>query len=193
MGHLHIDWQVITPPTSEPLTLTETKAHCRIQTTSDDLILTGMITRARAEAELLTGQAFASQSIQVLYSWQVENRLLSHADACLWPSFSGALSLTLPLSPLQQVTEAAYRSSPFTSWSNLTQWESEPLTQRVTLQLPTFSYQIRLTAIVGYISLPAHLKQCLLEMVSCFYDQRNGVISAATRERLLQARSWPGF
>jgi len=52
------------PPAIEPVTLDELKAHCRVDTTADDALLTALIVAARQWAEHYTGRAFISQTWQ---------------------------------------------------------------------------------------------------------------------------------
>lgn len=56
-------WIVTTPPTSEPVTLSDIKLYTRIDFSDDDSVLTPMISRARRYCETVTGRAFATQTI----------------------------------------------------------------------------------------------------------------------------------
>ena len=79
--------QLTTPPSVEPLTLDEAKAHLKVDTTADDALITAMIAAARARAEWHTGRALIAQG------WTL------NLDA--WPA-SGIVEIPLP--PLQSVT-----------------------------------------------------------------------------------------
>lgn len=57
-------FKVITPVSTEPVTLTEQKAWSRINYTDEDTLITALITRARAWAEGVTHRALATQTIQ---------------------------------------------------------------------------------------------------------------------------------
>jgi uncharacterized phiE125 gp8 family phage protein len=78
--------QLVTAPAVEPVTLSDAKAHLKVDTTDDDAPITALITAARIRAEWIARRAFVTQS------W-VEWR-----DA--WPE--GAFALSLP--PLQSLT-----------------------------------------------------------------------------------------
>lgn len=48
-------------PGSEPVTLAEAKAHCRVDISDDDALLTALIVAVRQRAEALTGRALVTQ------------------------------------------------------------------------------------------------------------------------------------
>jgi len=54
--------QLITPPSLEPVTLEEAKAHLKVDTADDDALIVRLIAAARARAEWHTGRAFVTQS-----------------------------------------------------------------------------------------------------------------------------------
>lgn len=54
--------KLITAATSEPITLAQLKAQCRVDTSDDDTVLTLAIAAARAKAENYTGTAIVSQT-----------------------------------------------------------------------------------------------------------------------------------
>ncbi|MBY0427907.1 MAG: head-tail connector protein [Alphaproteobacteria bacterium] len=51
----------ITPPSSEPLTLAEAKAHLRVSTIDDDTLISGLITATRNVCEEFTARALITQ------------------------------------------------------------------------------------------------------------------------------------
>lgn len=53
--------KLITLPATEPITLAQLKAQCRVDTSDDDAVLTLAIAAARAKAENYTGTAIISQ------------------------------------------------------------------------------------------------------------------------------------
>jgi len=79
--------QLTTPPSTEPVTLAEAKAHLKVDTTDDDTLISSLIAAARARAEWHTHRAFIAQGWTL---WR---------DA--WPA-NGIFEI--PLSPLQSVT-----------------------------------------------------------------------------------------
>jgi len=57
-------FKVITPPSSEPITLSNVKDWLNIDFSSKDTLISNLITRARSYAETVTGRALATQQIQ---------------------------------------------------------------------------------------------------------------------------------
>jgi uncharacterized phiE125 gp8 family phage protein len=55
--------RVVSPPATEPLTLDETKAHCRVDYDDEDTLLTGYITAAREIIEQDTNRALITQQV----------------------------------------------------------------------------------------------------------------------------------
>lgn len=58
---------VLTPPSVEPVTLTDVKDWLNIDFTSKDTLISKLITRARRRCETVTGRAWASQQIQATF------------------------------------------------------------------------------------------------------------------------------
>lgn len=53
--------ELTNPPTAEPVSLDQAKAHLKVDTGDDDALITALISAARARAEWLTGRAFVTQ------------------------------------------------------------------------------------------------------------------------------------
>ena len=79
---------LVTPPSTEPVTLAEAKAHLKVDTADDDTPIGSLIAAARARAEWHTGRALVTQS------WTL------WLDS--WPK-DGIVEIPLP--PLQSVTQ----------------------------------------------------------------------------------------
>jgi uncharacterized phiE125 gp8 family phage protein len=77
--------QLVTPPSVEPVTLAEAKAHLKVDTSDDDALIGTLVTAARTRAEWHTGRAFVTQS------W------------ILWRDCWSEI-VEIPLPPLQAVT-----------------------------------------------------------------------------------------
>ena len=76
----------ITPPTLEPVTLADAKAHLRVDATDEDALISRLITGARSELERSLGRALITQSWTYLL------------DA--WPH---SYAVPLPLAPVQSI------------------------------------------------------------------------------------------
>lgn len=59
---------VLTPPSIEPVTLSDVKAYLRVDFSDDDLLIGNLITRARSLCETITSKAWAYQQIQTVYT-----------------------------------------------------------------------------------------------------------------------------
>lgn len=57
--------RVATPPAVEPVTLAEAKAHCRIDTTTDDAYVSALITAARQWVEAYMDEALIHQQLVI--------------------------------------------------------------------------------------------------------------------------------
>jgi len=57
-------YKVVTPATSNPLTLTETKTHLKVDTTADDTFITNLIRSATSSAQEYTNRFFIATTIQ---------------------------------------------------------------------------------------------------------------------------------
>src|ERR1700743_40270 len=79
--------QLTPPPTIEPITLDEAKAHLKVDTTDDDALIGAIISAARSKAEWNTGRAFITQGgPYAVDGWPADN------------------VFELPFPPLQSVT-----------------------------------------------------------------------------------------
>lgn len=82
----------VTPPTLEPITLAQAKAHLRVDIDDDDDYINALITVARQTAEVYTGRALLTQEWKLFLD--------------KFPPMSGPIYI--PWAPLQSVTSITY-------------------------------------------------------------------------------------
>lgn len=195
---------VLTPASVEPLTLTEVKDWLNIDFTSKDALITGIINRVRIRAETLTGRTLASQQIQATYpitrpqGGQLSGPIDHGPD---WYSYQEQLGANpfgasmfyfdLPMAPID-VTQSILvetKITAFDNWSTFvtglpstltaTVWidnNQEPA--RIYFSSPLTANFWRFTFWCGYGSttfpLPGDIKEPMLELISTWYDWRDG-------------------
>ena len=174
--------QLNTPPAAEPVSLAEAKAHLKLDTSDDDVLIASLITAARARAEWHTGRALVTQS------WTL------WLDA--WP----AGGVEIPLPPLQSVTSVttyALDDTPRTLAPSTYQVDAASAPARLTLKSgivpPTglralSAVEIGFTAGYGAASaVPAPVKQAILQTVADLFVHRGdeAEVVSSTAQALL--------
>ncbi len=158
-----------TPPSIEPLTLAEAKAHLKIDTSDDDALIIALIVAARARAEWHTGRALITQG------WTL------HLDC--WPASGG---IEIPLPPLQSVasvTTYARDDSGAVMSTSLYAVDTASAPARLALKPgvppPTNLRALNAIAVAftaGYgdaeSDVPLLLKEAILELIAFLYENR---------------------
>jgi len=216
---LKLDWAVTVPPTVEPVQLSDlrstgTGSYLRVDFTDDDSVLLYLIQQCRADAERMTGKAFAPQTIQAMWTMpQLSGNSLS-ADKLLYdqdfyqyneslganPYSPAPFILTLPMPPLVAVSLFEYRINAFAAWqtwpptvSGIANYivDTLPIPGLVYLQYPPPAYQYRLTYTCGYTVLPFDLKLALMQFIAWKYENRIGEeMPAEIQNQLMGNKSW---
>ncbi len=216
---LKLDWQVTVPVATEPVSLPDlrsvsTGSYLRVDFTDDDTVLTALISQCRADAERMTGKAFAPQTIQAMWTMPQINagslsgfKLLYDQDFYQYNESLGAnpfspapFMLSLPQPPLTAVSLFEYRITVFNAWQT---WPASvngvpnyvvdtlPIPGIVYLQYPPPAYQYRLTYTCGYTTLPPELKLMLLQYIAWKNENRLGEDkSDELRNIFLGRKSW---
>ncbi|HEY0106684.1 MAG TPA: head-tail connector protein [Rhizomicrobium sp.] len=158
-----------TPPAIEPVTLAEAKAHLKVDTADDDVLIAALIAAARARAEWHTGRALVTQG------WTL------HLDG--WPQ-SGIVEIPLP--PLQSVASATtFARDDSATVLSASRYTVDAASAPARLALkpgvppPTDLRRIDAVAIAftaGYgdaaSDVPPLLKAALLELIAFLYENR---------------------
>lgn len=187
--------RLVTAPTAEPVSLTETKLHLRVDVTADDALIERLITTAREYCEMVTRRALVTQT------WRL------WLDT--WPDI-----VALPKSPLASVTTITYRNAagieatvPGSTY--VVDADSDP----GVVMLATGAawpgvalYQVNpiaITFVAGYgnaAAVPTWAKQAILMLVGYWYENRESALIGqgftrtdaplATDALLMAHRAW---
>lgn len=173
--------KVITPPASEPVTLSEAKAQCRVDISTDDTLITSYISAARRLCERINWRAFMTQTLEVWF------------DA--WPSTD---SIRLPRPPLQSVTYIKYydEDSVVATLSSSTYFV-DTISERGRIVLntdqswPSVTLRPANGVVVRYVAgwasaadVPETIKQAILLVVGHWYENREGVLIGSVSKSL---------
>ena len=166
---------LITKPTSEPVTVEETKQHCRIDINDDDALLAGYIISARRWIETQVGPLLSQ-------TWDYT------IDRC-WPMVGNYYGIRLPFSPVSSVTSVSYVDT-----DGATQTLSGSLyTTQLDIPVPTIwrAYNqswpsirdvpaaITVRFVCGYTSMrevPDPLRMAVMLLTGHLYEHREDVI-----------------
>ncbi len=194
-------FRVITPPTVEPITLSEIKEYMRIDYIDDDNVLLNLMSEARKYIEDITDRAFATQTIQMIETLEhpVGGTLYGPVDNPInWYQFDEQLGANpfgatawyfdMPMAPLQSVSLVETQQTKFTAWVTFpsTNSSGNPTyvldtnkeSGRVYMVTPPAVLSWRFTYVAGHDSvdypLPLSLKNCLKQLVAHWYENRAG-------------------
>lgn len=167
--------KLITAPAAEPISVSEAKAHMRVDTTADDTYIGTIITAARQNVEAHLRRALITQT------WEL-----------VLDGFPGG-EVRLPKPPLVSVTSVKYTDvdgveSTFSSASYLVDTDAEP--GRVVLKSgetwPAVTLReasaVRIRYVVGYgaagSAVPVAIRQAVLLVCGSLYENREDVLVA---------------
>lgn len=176
-------------PASEPITLTEAKAHLRVTDANDDTYITSLISAARNVAENETQRRFITQT------WD------GYLDS--WPDCS---EIYIPLAPLQSVTYLKYKNTAgvlttlVANTDYVVDTASEP--GRIALAPSVFAWPVlqlysiqgvQLRFVCGYgaaANVPADIKQAILQILGHMYENRETVNIGNMVTEMPQTAQW---
>lgn len=166
-------------PATTPVSLSEAKAHCRIDGEDEDALLTALIEAATAHVERHLGLALITQGWTIIRD--------------VWPETWFA---ELPLAPLQAadsvtVYDAAGDGAVFDAAHYFLDAASLPprLILHGTASWPSPGQRangIEIAVTAGYgdgpDDIPGPIRQALLQLVACWYEAREPVIPGETSQ-----------
>jgi uncharacterized phiE125 gp8 family phage protein len=189
-----------TAPAVEPVTLSEAKAQCRVDTSDEDAYLTGLITCAREYIEEILDLSMITQT------WEARYDVFP-----LW-------EVILPRPPMQAANvtvvyrDEAGQSQTITSAASAFQVDSNAVPGRIyplyngvwpAVRGDENSVTVRWNAGYGATgaAVPAILKQCILLLVSHWFEMRQPVVTGYSQvlpvphtfSTLLAASGWGGY
>jgi len=176
----------------EPLSLIETKTHCRVDTTADDELILGLIAAARQMTETITRRALITQT----WDW-------------IFDAFPGTDRLRIPLPPLQSITSITYTKEDATtgtvsSGDYVVDTDSEParVVLKSTATWPSDTLQVANGVTVRFVAgygdaasdVPEAIRRAMLLMIGHWYENREDTLGVGNIQRIPQGSEyllWP--
>jgi hypothetical protein len=173
-------------PSSEPLTLSETKSFLRVDHSNDDALITSLIIASRQFVEEHTGRALMPQTLNLFLDGfrEDEDPLFEGFRTGPYLNFYKNY-IDLPRAPVQSVTNIVTfddddTQTIFSTANYFVESTREParIVLRTGSTWPTalrVASSIKVTYVVGYAnatSVPYPIKQAMLKLVANMYEQR---------------------
>ena len=167
------NWNVVTPPAAEPVSLAEAKLHLRVDGDAEDSLIALQISAVREQVELEARRSLMTQTLAVrLAEWPLYDRL------------------ALPQPPLQSVTHIKYTDEDgtlFTMSASDYVVYPDPEPGHIVLKSSTNwpsvdlmpGESIVITYVAGYgaaTAVPARYKQAILLLLGHWYENRESVV-----------------
>lgn len=215
-------FKVTVPPTSEPVTLAEVKDWLRIEWTDNDALIETLISRARAWAEAITHRALAPQTIQQVEaierpiggelsgpvnrgpSWyQYQEQLGANPFSAAQFYFDLAMPPVQASKPITIETKVT-AFAPWATFAQVTNPDGSTNTYvddsvepaRLYFSSPITANFWRVTYTAGYdpytYPIPPDIRQCLLEAVAFWFENRmgEGALDAIAKRLLAHRVDW---
>jgi len=181
-----MSYKITTAVATEPLTSTEAKLHCKVDTTDDDTIFTALITAAREFAEHYTGVAFAPQTLEMALNGFPRDKdgVDTGFDLDMPPVASIThIKYTDGDGTEQTLSAANYSLSAYGTANRVvmgyaTAW---PATQDI-------ENSVRVRYVTGYTTLPKAARAALLLLIGHLYENRQSVSALSLSEIPLGSR-----
>jgi uncharacterized phiE125 gp8 family phage protein len=183
---------LVSGPSTEPVTLAEAKAHCRVAIADDDGLIAGYILAARIHLENETRRAFLTQTWDATfdYSWPM-----------VWDNgrVDYRYQITLPKAPLQSVTSISYVDAAGATQTlapdqykvNASGMEGviEPAYDVTWPYVRPEVNAVTVRFVCGYTQTPDPIRQAMLLLIGHWYENRESVIVGSITSELPMAVS----
>jgi uncharacterized phiE125 gp8 family phage protein len=164
---------LVTGPTTDPVTLAEAKAHCRVAISDDDGLIAGYILAARSYVETQTHRTMLTQTWECTF------------DYC-WPTRGCYRHIAIPLSPVQSVSSVSYVDENGTTQTLASDQYTVVYNRTNAFIVPAYGVfwptirwvpdAIAVRVVAGYTQIPHELRQAILLLVGHFYEHREPVV-----------------
>jgi uncharacterized phiE125 gp8 family phage protein len=144
----------ISAPATEPVTLSETKLFLRVDSSTEDTLISTLITAAREAAENYLRKSFITQGWEISYNDMIPQRI------------------ALPMRPIQSITSIVCDSTTLSAES----YALNAAKDTIDCASSIYGNLITITYVAGYgssaSSVPTAIKQALLHHIASMYDDR---------------------
>lgn len=156
-------YEITTPATSEPVSLSEAKAWCRVTHSSEDAIITALIKTAVAQLESYTNRVFSVRTIQGSFSSLGCSR------------YENGPILTLRRSPLLSLTSVTVGGETIDPGTYDVS-QNSGFSRIVFNEIPEYDgedvYPIKAVFTAGYSTVPEDIKTAIKQYVCLLYSAR---------------------
>ena len=183
----------LTAPATEPITLAEAKAHCRVDTTDDDSLIQGYITTAREFVEDYIDRSLVTQRLTMKLD------AFPHEIELPRPPMAASGSATAVI--VTYVTGEAGGTATLATTDYRVDRDSTPGVIRTTYAGSWPSHlldqnSVTITWWAGYgdaTSIPQRVKNAMLMVVHELYEKRGNAEMPVAAMRLLDTVSWGSY
>lgn len=156
----------VSAPTAEPVSLTQAKAHLRVDHSDDDAAIAGMVKAARAHVEAACAVRFSART-------GVTFKCDGFSDLA-----------RLPEAPVSSITSIAYIDTDGASQtlsSNVYELRADGIDAGIVLKInqswPAIQVgsRITVTAAIGYATVPEDIYHAMLMLIAHWYENRSTV------------------
>lgn len=167
--------KIVTAPAAEPVSLTEAKLHLRIDHSTEDDLITGLITTAREEIERMTDVMLITQT----WDWSMDAFFADEIKVPLWPLASVSSIKYLDENSAESTIAATNYAVDTASRPGRIAWKSSYSLPSVELY-PVNAVTVRM--VVGFgtagTNVPKRFIQALKLLVGHYYENREAVYSS---------------